>query len=450
MNFKFPPIETIHIHLPLQTPQKPSPWYENIIEANEEKSPCAGRNNYIRKFVGSEDCLYLNIFTKNLRPDKPNAVMIYIHGGGHSTGSSALFAYSPDYIMMSDVVLVTFNYRTGPLGFLSLKDKSLNVPGNGGMKDQQLAMQFVKDNIHNFGGDPNNITLFGHSSGSTCVSLHCVAESSRGLFHKAIAMSGSPVCVEGLVRDKNWAFRLAKKLGFEGECENDILSFLENVDVIAMAEAQHTLIEDDEKSIVALAFGPCIEPYESDSTFMLNAPINLLKTAWSNDIDIMIGGTADEGLCNLDTSLNYEAMIPMDIRLVIDDQKSKDLATRLKEFYVRSSSSESDGYLKVKSVVLPKCFIIEPILQLKGDQVRWLDMQRWIHSRQHYGKKGLTFLYRFAVDSPTQNHYRNRWYGSGSVGVAHADELSYLWKNGQGDVPCRDSIEFITIMRFVN
>lgn len=82
--------------------------------------------------------------------------------------------------------------------------------------------------------------------------------------------------------------------------------------------------------------------------------------------------------------------------------------------------------------------------------MRWLDMQRWIHSRQNYGKKGLTFLYRFAVDSPTQNHYRNRWLGPGSVGVLHADELSYLWKNGQGDVPCRDSIEFISIMRFVN
>lgn len=77
-------------------------------------------------------------------------------------------------------------------------------------------------------------------------------------------------------------------------------------------------------------------------------------------------------------------------------------------------------------------------------------MQRFIHSRQSCKKNGRTFLYRFAVDSPTHNQYRNRWFGIGSRGVAHADELCYLWKNGQCVVPCHDSVEFISIMRFVN
>lgn len=77
-------------------------------------------------------------------------------------------------------------------------------------------------------------------------------------------------------------------------------------------------------------------------------------------------------------------------------------------------------------------------------------MQRFIHSRQNSNKSGRTFLYRFAVDSPTQNHYRNRWFGLGNTGVTHGDELSYMWKNIQGDVPDdRDSIEFISIKRFV-
>lgn len=143
--------------------------------------------------------------------------MVYIHGGGHFAGSSTLNTYSPDYILLSDVVVVTFNYRVGPLGFLSLKDKSLNVPGNAGMKDQQLAMKFVKDNIHHFGGDPNNCTLFGHSSGATCVGLHCIAESSCGLFDKAIIMSGSPVGYESVYSDENYPLKLAKKLGFDGE-----------------------------------------------------------------------------------------------------------------------------------------------------------------------------------------------------------------------------------------
>ena len=76
-------------------------------------------------------------------------------------------------------------------------------------------------------------------------------------------------------------------------------------------------------------------------------------------------------------------------------------------------------------------------------------MQRLIHSRQNSGKKRHTFLFRFAVDSPTQNLYRIRWYGPGHKGVVHADELAYLWKTGLADVPPRDSIEFISIMRFV-
>jgi len=77
-------------------------------------------------------------------------------------------------------------------------------------------------------------------------------------------------------------------------------------------------------------------------------------------------------------------------------------------------------------------------------------MTRLIKARRLSGGKGKTFVYKFCVDSPTQNHYRNRWFGLGSKGVAHADELSYFWKNGQGDVPPEDSMEFEAIKRFVS
>ena len=77
-------------------------------------------------------------------------------------------------------------------------------------------------------------------------------------------------------------------------------------------------------------------------------------------------------------------------------------------------------------------------------------MTRLIKARHLSSGKGKTYLYKFGVDSPTQNHYRNRWFGPGSKGVAHADELSYFWKNGQGDVPPKDSMEFEAIKRFVS
>lgn len=279
--------------------------------------------------------------------------MVFIHGGGHFSGSSSVELYSPDYMLQADVVVVTINYRLGPLGFLSLKDKSLNVPGNAALKDQQLAMKFVKDNIRNFGGDPNNCTLFGHSSGATCVSLHCIVESSRELFNRAIIMSGSPIAQEALLPDDNYASKLAQKLGFNGETETDILTFLENVDILSLAETQHELIESNGTKFTPMPFGPCVEPYESDSSFMLEAPIDLLKTAWSNAIDIMIGATSDEGLhCRpeFESYQNYKPIIADDLKLVLDDVKLDEFAARLKAFYLSLFPSEYEAFLRVTDV----------------------------------------------------------------------------------------------------
>lgn len=321
-----------------------------MLDASEEASPCAAKNVFTKTFVGTDDCLYLNIYTKNLKPQKLAAVMVYIHGGGHCSGSGTQELYSPDYLLLADVVVVTINFRLGPLGFLSLKDQSLNVPGNAAMKDQQLALKFVRDNIRNFGGDPNNCTLFGHSSGGTSVSLHCVAESSRGLFHKAIIMSGSHVAKEALIRDDNYASKLAQKLGYDGRSESEMLTFLENANVISLAEAQYELIESAEAKFAPMPFGPCVEPYESDSSFLLEPPIDLLSSAWSKNVDVMIGGTADEGLFirpELETDRDYKSIIPDELKLVLADGKLDEFAARLKTFYLSLFPTDYEAFIRV-------------------------------------------------------------------------------------------------------
>lgn len=259
---------------------------------------------------------------------------------------------------MSDVVLVIFNHRIGPLGFANFHDKSLNIPGNVSMKDQQMAMRFVRDNISNFGGDPDNITLMGHSSGANCVALHCIAESSKGLFHKAVVMAGSALGRESDSLQLNWTKRLAEKLGFGGNLENDkeVLNFLNRVDVIEMVEAADAIKtkEEMEKYNFIFNFAPHRELYPTESAFLLEPPINLLRKAWSNNIDMIIGGNKDEGLSlNKDT---FDGCVPVD--LYEKHSNLKDLSEKVQEFYESKYSDKEDAKLKVPQLLQSKFYII--------------------------------------------------------------------------------------------
>lgn len=251
-----------------------------------------------KKVVGSEDSLFLNVFTKDVKPKNLLPVMVYIYGGAFQTGSSTTAIYSPDFLLMADVVVVTFNYRVGALGFLCMKDKELGIPGNAGLKDQRLALQFVKKNIQNFGGDPNNVTLFGQSAGGASVSWHCTSDSSKGLFNRAILMSGCNMNHWATTPFRDWPNRLARKLGYEGsEDEKEVLAFLRTADPAEIVKFQKSVVQPVDRT--AFAFAPQIEPYETDGILISKPPKEWLRTAWSNDIDVLIGGTSDEGLMYL-------------------------------------------------------------------------------------------------------------------------------------------------------
>lgn len=120
-------------------------------------------------------------------------------GGAFFWGSGVSEIYGPQYLMERDVVLVTINYRLGALGLLSTGTK--DAPGNAGMKDQVVALKWVQRNIRKFGGDPNSVTISGESAGSISVTLHMLSPMSKGLFHKAIALSGAVTSV--MVEPKN-------------------------------------------------------------------------------------------------------------------------------------------------------------------------------------------------------------------------------------------------------
>ena len=116
-------------------------------------------------------------------------VMVWIHGGALLIGSNNYNENGPKHFMKKEIVMVTVNYRLGPLGFLSMGTDS--VPGNVGLRDQNMALKWVKKNIAAFGGDPNSVTLFGESAGSLSVALHLISPMSEGLFHRIILQSGT-------------------------------------------------------------------------------------------------------------------------------------------------------------------------------------------------------------------------------------------------------------------
>jgi para-nitrobenzyl esterase len=142
--------------------------------------------------IQDEDCLFLNLWTPGLSGARP--VMVWIHGGAFAIGSGSQWLYNGRELCRRDVVLVSINYRLGPFGFLHLDgptDRAIPATGNEGLLDQVAALQWVRNNIAAFGGDPNNVTIFGESAGSMSVMALLSMPAAKGLFHKAIAQSGA-------------------------------------------------------------------------------------------------------------------------------------------------------------------------------------------------------------------------------------------------------------------
>ncbi|NNE58824.1 MAG: carboxylesterase family protein [Hellea sp.] len=148
----------------------------------------------------SEDCLYLNIRTANINQDGKvkddlMPVMVWIHGGGHQFGSGDFDFYQGDNLPLKGVVLVTINYRLGAFGYMAhpalSADDPRGVSGNYGTLDQIAALKWVRDNISAYGGNPDNVTIFGESAGAWSVTEMMTAPDAKGLFHKAIGQSGA-------------------------------------------------------------------------------------------------------------------------------------------------------------------------------------------------------------------------------------------------------------------
>ena len=201
-------------------PEEVEPWY-GVRDATKPGPPCLQRSygwNAADAHAGKEDCLYLTVHSPAHAPTARLPVMFFIHGGANRAGSGNGFAES--LITRHGVVLVTMQYRLGVFGFISSRELTARSPerasGNYGLLDQIAALKWVRANIANFGGDPNNVTIFGHSSGAQDVGLLMLSPLARGLFHKAIMESGTPgfgVPPRSLAENEELGGDLAKLMG---------------------------------------------------------------------------------------------------------------------------------------------------------------------------------------------------------------------------------------------
>ncbi|XP_017096776.2 juvenile hormone esterase [Drosophila bipectinata] len=188
--YALPPVGELRFSNP-----KAMPKLRGVYNASWPRMDCIQKNYLLPTPIvyGEEDCLYLNVY----RPEHPTRfqssnlpVMVYIHGGGFFGGSAGPGVSGPEYFMDSgEVILVTVAYRLGPFGFLSTHDSAM--PGNFGLKDQNMALRWVQRNIRYFGGDPSSVTIFGQSAGGVAAHMHLLSPRSRGLFHRVISMSGT-------------------------------------------------------------------------------------------------------------------------------------------------------------------------------------------------------------------------------------------------------------------
>ncbi|XP_076313195.1 carboxylic ester hydrolase-like [Tachypleus tridentatus] len=235
--FAEPPVNNLRF----KPPEEIKSWF-GVKDTKDNEVFCPQVHTYSEVGLvtrGVEDCLYLDVYCRQL-PDKHgnnprHPVVVYFHGGKFKYGGKDI--YGPNLLLDLDLILVTVNYRLGIFGFLSTDDEE--APGNFGLKDQRMALKWVKENIHFFGGDPAKITVFGHDAGSASVTFHIVSGSSRGYFTRAILASGTGFAPWAVTSNpRQHAQNTAFSLGCQPFPSSSLLHCLRHKSVDALLEIQ--------------------------------------------------------------------------------------------------------------------------------------------------------------------------------------------------------------------
>lgn len=331
------------------------------------------------------------------------------------SGSALESTFGPKYLVRNDVIVVAINYRTGPFGFMCL---GINVvPGNQGLKDQQLAFQWVHSHIEDFGGNPHQTTLAGHSAGAHSIDLHLISQRDK-LYNQIVMQSGSSLVGTVIYEpDRKAALKIADHLGLETNSSREAVSLLATqMDAHSIVRAANDL---------DIEFKPCVETeYQGGNPFLsyswINTPVDI------TNIPVLIGFNEYERLSyhisyHINDSEYFENLDIFTQRLnhtfdfndtrVVDDDRLERMEEYVRRFYVGDSAAGQDT--------------LWPIINFDSDFVYAHPIQRSI-KKYLAGGAGNIFYYMFAY-SGGRNH-RQDLNNVTIEGAAHSDELAYLFE----------------------